>query len=470
MSGIIGRNTELKYLETAQNSAKSELVVVYGRRRVGKTFLIREFFKSDLIFELTGLFNGNLTDQLENFTKELLIKSNQKTIQTPKKWLDAFTLLEGYINSKRSKKKKVIFIDEFPWIATPKSNFLMAFENFWNHFVSKRDDLIVVVCGSAASYMSKNIIQNKGGLHNRITLKIRLLPFNLKETDLFLKSRGIKFTQYDVAQIYMAIGGVPHYLEKIQKGNSVAQTIDSLCFSKEGLLREEFNQLFSSLFDDSEKHIRIIKTLSKSNKGIPRKILVEKSGISSGGDFSLKLTELIESGFVSEYSFYKNKKQLTLFRLSDEYSMFYLKFIENNKNVGEGTWQRLAKSQSYISWSGFSFETLCLKHIQQIKRGLKIEGIYSTSSSWFNDNAQIDLIIDRDDNVINLCEIKFHSSSFVIDRKYYLNIKNKIAEFEHGLARNKNVFFTLVLASDFKENEYSRELIDSVLNLKIFFD
>jgi uncharacterized protein len=470
MGRIIGRKKEIELLNSCLKSTKSELVVVYGRRRVGKTYLIREFFKNELIFEVTGLYNGSIRNQLSNFSKEIHRETKGGLKSTPKNWLDAFTELENFVGLKRSKKKKVIFIDEFPWIATPKSNFLMAFENFWNHFATKRDDLIVVVCGSAASYMAKKIIHNKGGLHNRITQTIRLLPFDIKETQMFLKSRGVQFTQYDLIQLYMAIGGVPHYLDHVDKTYSVAQNIDALCFQKDGALTHEFNHLFASLFNESEKHVRIIRTLAKVNKGIPRKLLLEKSGFTSGGDFSLKLTELIESGFVSEYAYFRNKKQLTLFRLTDEYCLFYIKFIEKHLKSGIGTWVRLSKSQSYISWSGFSFETLCLKHIHQIKKALKIEGVYTIHSSWFNENAQIDLVIDRDDNVINLFEIKFYASTYTIDKKYYLNLKNKLDAFQIESNSSKNIFFNVISCFGFKENLYYKELINSQLNVNLFFD
>jgi hypothetical protein len=267
----------------------------------------------------------------------------------------------------------------------------------------------------------------------------------------------------------MSIGGIPHYLEKLQKGLSVPQNIDNLCFNKDGILNDEFNQLYASLFDDSERHMIIIRTLASSNKGITRNELLEKSGLPSGGDFTLKLDELIESGFVNEYAYYQNKKQLSLYRLSDEYSKFYLKFIINNKNGGEGTWQRLSITQSYISWSGFAFETLCLKHVQQIKKSLRIDAIYSTNSSWFNTNAQIDLLIDRDDNVMNLCEIKFCKAPFTVDKKYYLNLKNKVAQLQNETKTRKNIFITMISTYGVKENEYSTELVQNSLDMSCLF-
>lgn len=468
MSKLIGRIPETKILKEALNNSKSELITVYGRRRVGKTFLIREFYGKNIVFEVTGLFGGSMKDQLQNFSKEVF-KRTKKTVPFITSWFEMFTVLENYLNTKKDTKKKVIFIDELPWIATARSKFLMAFENFWNNYCTKRDDLVVVICGSAASYMVQKIIKNKGGLHNRVSRKIRLLPFNLHETNLFLKSRGIKYTDYDTLQVYMAIGGVPHYLEKLQKGLSVSQNIDRLCFSKDGVLNEEFKQLYASLYDDSEKHMIIIRALAETNKGLTRKELVKNSGIPSGGDFSLKLEELIESGFVSEYAYYQNKKQLTLYRLSDEYSKFYIKFIEKNKNGGEGTWQTLSASQSYKSWSGFTFETVCLKHVKQIKKALKIDAIYSTNHSWFNENTQVDLLIDRADNIINLCEMKFYNAQFTIDKKHYLNLKDKVAELHIDTKTRKNIYLTMITTFGVKENEYSKELVQNNLTMSCLF-
>jgi AAA+ ATPase superfamily predicted ATPase len=469
MQKIIGRKIEKIILKDALESSNSELIALYGRRRIGKTYLIREYYKDNLVFEVAGLFGGSLPDQLENFTKELNKRAKRVSVNPPKTWLQAFSLIESHLETLKSGSKKVIFIDEFPWMATPRSKFLMAFENFWNTYCTKRNDLVVVICGSAASYMVQKIIKNKGGLHNRISRKIRLLPFNLHETEQYLIKNGIKYTRYDVIQIYMAFGGVPHYLEKINKGLSVSQNIDRLCFSKGGLLADEFNQLFASLFNDSERHMKLVKILASSNKGLTRNDLIDKSNILSGGDFSSRLEELIESGFVTEYPYYQNKKQLTLFRLSDEYSKFYLKFIEKNRNGGDGTWQKMIGKQSYLSWSGFFFETLCLKHIHQIQRALRIDVIYTTSSSWFNENAQVDMLIDRSDNVLHICEMKFYNAPFTIDKSYYLNLKNKIAELQKYTKTRKNIFLTLVTTYGIKENEYSRELTQSNLDMNVLF-
>ena len=468
---IVGRLEEQLLLDEAQTSPRSELIVVYGRRRIGKTFLIREFYKKNIFFEFTGLHNGKLKDQLFNFNTALnrTLKAKDKE-EVAESWMEAFSQLEKRINAKAvSKQKKVIFIDEFPWIATARSKFLMSFENFWNSFASKRDDLIVVICGSAASYMVQKIIRNKGGLHNRITRKIRLLPFTLLETKQYLESHRIHYTLYDIVQLYMAIGGVPHYLDQIKRGQSVAQNIDRLCFSKDGLLKNEFVELFQSLFDYSKKHIAIIEALAAIRKGITRTELMKRSKIKSGGDLSLKLEELIESGFVSEYNYYKNKKQLSLYRLSDEYCLFYLKFIKGGKNQGAGTWKKYYNSRSYSSWSGFSFETLCLKHQEQIRKALGLEAIYCSFSSWFNKNAQIDLLIQRDDRVINICEIKFSKEEFTITKSYHQSLQKKRNEFVRESQTKNNVYLTMITTYGIHENKYSLELIENELTLESLF-
>lgn len=471
MKNIIGRLEEKELLSEALHSNKSELIAVYGRRRIGKTFLIRSFYKHQLVFETTGLYRANTKEQLKQFSATLHRKSRSQKTEEPANWMAAFLQLQHYLDKlNNTRQKKVIFLDEFPWMATARSMFLPAFEHFWNNYCSRRQDLIVVICGSAASYMIQKIVKNKGGLHNRITRHIRLMPFTLYETAAFLKARGINYTYYDITQLYLCIGGVPHYLDQIQKGKSVAQNIDKLCFSKDGLLRIEFEQLYASLFENSRKHVAMIKTLSRVKKGVTRQELLKSSDAKSGGEFSKHLEELIESGFVSEYQYYGNKRNQSLFRLSDEYSLFYLKFIEKNLNSGAGTWQRLHKSPGFAAWSGFSFETVCLKHYRQIKNALGIAGIYTRQSSWFNNETQVDLLIDRDDNVINLCEMKFYNTTYTISKDYYQKLKAKVSAVQTNIAKRKNVFLVLITTFGIKENEYSSELVEHSITINALFD
>lgn len=466
MERVIGRENQLFLLNNALISNKSELVAVYGRRRVGKTFLIRETYKKNFVFELSGIPQGDIKDQLINFYQELVKKSKKiAKYPQPTNWMEAFSLLEKFIDGLTTKGKKVIFLDEFPWIYTQKSKFIQLFAHFWNNYCSKRSDLVVVICGSSASFMVNKVINDKFGLHNRITLPIRLLPFNLYETELYLKSRKIHWDRYAYVQLYMAIGGIPHYLEKIQRGDSVATAIDRLCFQKDGLLVNEFNQVFTSLFENASIHIKLVETLALSQKGMTRSEIISKSNINSGGTLSHTLRELIESGFVSESQPY-NKVKETLYRLSDEYSIFYQRFIKPNKN---NSWISLYNSRSYITWCGFAFETLCLKHVRQIIRQLGISGMSVNSVSWRNSLAQIDLLLDRSDRCINICEIKFSETEFVISKSYLENLQRKKEVFKNDLKSRKNLFVTFITVFGVKENDYYNNIVDNQITIDSFF-
>jgi hypothetical protein len=468
---LIGRKKEISNLNKMLSSNSSELIAVYGRRRVGKTYLIREVYRKNMVFEFTGYYKGSMHDQLRNFHKQLQSSSGRfNKVKTPGDWITAFQMLEKFLNNLKSTKKKIVFIDEFPWIATSRSKFLMAFEHFWNTYCTKRNDLVVVICGSAASFMINKIIRNRGGLHNRLSYKLQLLPFNLNETEQFLKSKGIHLNQYDILQLYMVVGGVPHYLDKINRGESVIQNIDRLCFESNGDLVNEFNEIFTSLFSNSKTHEKIIRVLSKTKRGIARNELLKLCKFGSGGVLSRTLEELIESGFVSQYTPFGKKIRNSLFRLSDEYSMFYLKFIEPNTGQGSGTWANFFPKQTYRSWTGFVFETICLKHVQQIKKELGVAKIYSVHSSWFNSKAQVDLVIDRDDRIINLCEIKFYNCPYIINKPAYDNLKNKLVQFKESTKSRKNVFVTMITTFGVSENANSLELVTNNITIGSLFE
>jgi len=468
---LIGRKKEVEILDNALHSLHSELIVVYGRRRVGKTFLIRETYKKHIQFEFSGMYKASNREQLKIFQHALFDFSNQK-LRAPSNWLEAFQQLKAYCETLKGEKKKVIFIDEFPWLDNNKSSFMKAFDNFWNSYVTKRNDIVVVICGSAAAYMINKIIRNKGGLHNRLTEKIRLEPFTLKETEMLLKKNRVKLTRYDILNLYMAMGGIPHYLEKVKVGESAAQAIDRLCFEKDGFLRNEFKDVFASLFDQVDNHETIIRILANVRKGLSRNMILKKGNFPSGGNLTRTLHELEESGFIEQYAPYKGNNN-ALYRLKDEYCNFYIKYIEKNKPSKTGVWNKLQDQASFKAWAGFTFETICLKHIEQIKEGLKITGIYSTSGNWLEKNsengAQIDLLIDRDDNVINLCEIKFHDSLFTLNKKQAFDLMNKMAVFRESTKTKKSIFLTFISVYGINENEYSRQLIQNSLTLEDLF-
>ena len=474
---LIGRETEQAILKDLLQSSESEFVAVYGRRRVGKTFLVETVYQKEMVFSITGLNKAGKDLQLENFTNTLNTKltSTAQIPTTPKSWLKAFFILRQYLETIKRDHKLVIFIDELPWLATPKSGFLSALENFWNSWASKRNDIILVVCGSAASWMISNVVRSKGGLHNRITKRIRLLPFNLQETELYLKNRKVQLERYDIIQLYMVMGGIPHYLKEVKRGKSAIQVIDEVCFSKDGLLRDEFYSLYQGLFNKPERYVDVIKALAKTPKGLTRNELIKAAKLTSGGTTTRIFDSLEESGFIIKYLPIGNNLKLALYKLSDPYSAFYLKFIANSRVMGEGSWLKKSATPSWKSWSGFAFERLCLAHIDQIKSALGIKGIYTETSSWrkigtaTEKGVQIDLVIDRADNVINICEIKFSELPYTITKKYATELRQKLATFKQSTKQRKTLFLTMITTFGVTENQYRNSLVHQSLDMDVLF-
>lgn len=467
---IIGRKREQEILLDTLNSHRSELVAVYGRRRIGKTYLVREFFGKQILFSFTGLSTGNRADQIKNFMLKLNEATNTfKNADEPDDWLEAFSYLKTFLKEKKeSKKKKVLFIDEFPWVDSHKSGFLPAFENFWNDYCTTRTDLVVVVCGSAASYMVKKIINNTKGLSKRLTQTIKLNPFNLNETRDFFQYKHIPMEEYDILKIYMVLGGIAEYLEHVKPGESAVMTIENLCFQKGAYLENEYDQVFKSLFEENAYHQKIMDALSDGHKkGATRDEILETLGISSGGKFSDALNELIESGFVLKYDAYRDNTKATLYRIYDEFCLFHLQFMMRYKGA---KWMQIFQKQAYKSWCGYAFETICLKHVIQIKKGLNCNQIQSKNYSWNNNKAQVDLVIDRDDDVINLCEIKFYNQEFSIDKAYLSRLRNKENEFRSVTKTKKGIYTVMISTWGVNSNQYSKAIIVNSLTMNCLFE
>ena len=480
---IIGRLDEAQILGKALNSADPEFIAVYGRRRIGKTFLIREFYGDSICFELVGVHQAGLKIQLQNFAQSLK-KAMGIGIQpeTPTTWFQAFTDLEQFLESLGTNKnagKKVIFIDELPWLNTPKSNFLESLEHFWNSYGSKQNNLILVVCGSAASWMIQKIVNSKGGLHNRLTRQIRLLPFTLNETESFLRSRGVILTRHQIISLYMAMGGVPFYLQQAEPGLSSAQIIDKVCFSKNGLLRNEFERLFSSLFDHSDQNIKIMEVLRQNRSGVSRNQILATAKIPSGGTASQILEELEESGFINSWIPFGKKSNDAIYRITDEFSLFYFDWIKplGKRNPEEGYWLTLQNDPRKKAWSGYTFEGICMKHIQQIKNELGIGKVETFHGPWYysapkdssGNGAQIDLLIDRKDAAINLCEMKFSEAEFTIDNDYSKNLRKKVDVFKTITQTKKNIFVTMISTFGIVPNIYSNDLVSNSLTIDCLF-
>ncbi len=473
---IVGREDIKNQLTQKVASKQPELIAILGRRRVGKTFTVRNFLAKDMVFQFTGLYQGILSEHLSRFHTSLVNQSKYKLNKPiPTSWFEAFDLLITYLEKLKSSKKKVVFLDEFPWMATNKSRFLTAFTDFWNSYGSTRNDLMVIICGSSASWMINKVLRNKGGLHNRVTGRIDIKPFTLKETKAFLQSKNIIISDIDIIKLYMMMGGIPFYLEQLQKGESLVQGIDRICFSQTGLLRTEYGELLASLFNESEKHTQIIETLYKRPQGMLREEVIKKSGLTSGGGTTTILEELEASDFITSFVPYGNKAKDRIYKLKDYYIRFYLKYIKPSKPSKSKVWEKISNSSSYISWSGLSYENICLDHIDEIKQALKIDGIHSEAGGWHargNDDfsgAQIDLLLDRADNVINICEIKFYNSEFLITSDYAKKLRNKITAFQVLTKTRKALFPTMITTYGLIENKHSTGLVQQSITMDSFF-
>ena len=471
MELFVGREKELSYLQETFLSKKSEFVAVYGRRRVGKTFLIRHAFKNNFIFQVTALAHASMKQQLANFNLAFGKQFQANEFLPASDWLEAFSLLSSFLE--RQEGRKVVFIDELPWFDTRNSNFVQGLEHFWNSWASARNDILLIVCGSATSWMTNKLINNRGGLHNRITKKIRLEPFKLHECEKFMQAQNIKLDRYQIVQLYMSLGGIPFYWDEVSSGLSAMQNIDKICFSETGLLSNEFDNLYRSLFSKHEKHLSLIRALANRSKGLTRDELIKFSGLPNAGSTTRILDELEESGFIRKYVPFGRKSRNSLYQLIDFYSHFYLKFVEPNKNPDNTGWLNFIDTPNYNAWSGYAFEQVCLYHLSQIKYSLGISGVHTTVSSWRSKisekGAQIDLVIDRRDQVINLCEMKFSINPFTISKKYAAELRNKIGTFQFETGTRKSVFLTMITTFGVQKNIHSIGLVQNELTLDDLF-
>ncbi|RYD77642.1 MAG: ATP-binding protein, partial [Sphingobacteriales bacterium] len=464
---------EQQLLEDIYNTNRADMLAITGRRRVGKTYLVRNYFLDQLHFELNGILNASLQQQLQNF--DIAFKKFTKNKYAKKlpvaNWIEAFELLTKYLDNIRSKKKLVIFIDELPWLDTHRSGFMAAFDWFWNTWASRKN-ILVIICGSASSWMTNKIINNRGGLHNRVTKRIHLRPFTLSETEAYLKFLHINLSRYQILELYMAMGGIPHYLKELKRGQSAAQNINRICFAKNGLLANEFDNLYNALFLNAKQHIGIVEALASKSKGLSRAEILTATKQADGGTFSKLLNELEQSDFISSSQPFQKVKKETVYRLTDEYSLFYLRFIKNKKNIN---WQQLAALPTYKTWSGYAFENICLKHILKLKEALGITSVYTEVSGIFykggpkEKGAQIDLLIDRQDSVINICEAKFYDKPFTVTKAYAEELRNKLAVFQQKTNTRKSLFLTLISPYGIVPNQHSIGFVQQEVKMDHLF-
>ncbi len=470
---IVGRKAELELLNNVYNDTKSHLVSICGRKGTGKTYLVEEVYRDKIVFHHSGVANGTLTEQLFSFNaslKNCFYNPKEKLIN----WFVAFEELKNLIRESKI-ERKIIFIDELSWMDTTKSDMMRALESFWNGWASYRNDIILIVCASATSWMLKKIIHNKGGLYNRITEQINLLPFTLKEVEECLKAKGILSNRIQILQYYMVLGGIPYYYNFIQKGLSVAQNIDNMLFKSTSPLKDEFKYLFASIFKNSEPYLKIIGALSKKKIGMTREDIIKESKLANSGDLTIKLEELESCSFIRKYNCFGMKSKGALYQITDPFIIFYYTFMNNNEN-DENFFQNLYGTPKLNTFFGFAFERVCLLHINQIKDSLGIRGVYTTVNSWHAEKdlengvngSQIDLLIVRKDEVINLCEMKYSTSEFTITDKFLKDLSNKINDLVTVTKTKYAIYPTLVTTFGVKENRNSTT-IQSVVTLDALF-
>lgn len=459
---FIGREAEQEILRQRIDSGSSELIAVYGRRRVGKTFLVRHYFNNAFSFYSTGIYQGTKKEQLGEFKRQLEHYSGRKW-KAANDWFDAFAQLREYLESLGGSKPIVVFLDELPWMDTQKSRFVKAFEYFWNSWGATNNRLKMVVCGSATTWMRENIISDKGGLYNRTTRSIYLAPFTLHETEQYLLSRGVRWNRYQVAECYMILGGTPLYLQMIEGSLSMTQNVDNLFFVKNAPLASEYNFLFRSLFNDATLHRQIIETLASKATGMTRKEIMASAKIDDGGALTKALRNLSDCDFIRQYTAFGKSERGTVYQLTDLFSLFHLRYVKGYRGQDEKHWQNMIDSPSRRAWSGYSFEQLCLHHIRQIKQKLGISGVQSDVCAWKGEHGQIDLLIDRRDQTINLCEMKFSQGEFEITKQYDEHLRERAESFRSETKTRKALHQTFVTTYGVKKNLYSGNIQSEVV-------
>ena len=452
------------------DSGKSEFVVVYGRRRVGKTFLVRKVFGKELAFDITGMANVGLKVQLANFRNEISRRKGKRQ-PLPTGWLDAFEQLGNYLETLPRGRRKYVFIDEMPWLDTPKSNFLPALEHFWNSRAAWDDDIMLIVCGSATSWITNKLINNHGGLHNRVTRQLYLAPFNLKESQELLMANGVVWREKDVAECYMVMGGVPYYLDQIQKGESLAQSIDRLFFSSDGMFRHEFDNLYKSLFAHSANYIDVVKALAGKRAGLTRQEIIKASGLSNGQGLTTILGDLQRCDFIRATSKEVSGRN-TVYQLIDSFSLFYFTMMAKNDMNDPHFWSHSLLGATHRTWAGLAFEMLCLRHVEQIKAALGISGVLTLNYSWRSrrdeGGARIDLVIDRADNCVNIVEMKFVDEPFVITADYEQRLLNKVRCYMDETKCRKTPMLTMLTTMGVKQGLHSG-IVQNDITLKDLF-
>ena len=456
---MLGREEEKRILLSLLESEQSEFVAIYGRRRVGKTYLVRETFNYNFAFQHTGLQGGSIHEQLEEFANSLIM-AGMKKVKRPKNWSQAFFMLGQYLST--IPNKKVIFIDELPWLDTPNSKFVAALDHFWNGWATARKDIVLVVCGSATSWIIDKVVMNYGGLHNRLTEQIYLRPFTLRECEQYALEKNLGMSRRNILETYMVLGGIPFYWDMLRKDLSWAQNIDRMFFHPNAKMRNEFDALYKSLFRCPKSYIDVVSVLATKKIGMTRNEIMAALRGDSGGTLTKTLRELEQCDFIRSYNSIGKAKKETVYQLIDNFTLFYFKFMIDGTINAKDYWSHVISKPVYNAWSGLAFERVCFQHIDQIKHALGISGVICNVYSWVyvskspeERGTQIDMLIDRDDNIINLCEMKFSQGEYELTEKYDLELRNKIGTFQTKTKTRKGLSIVMITSYGLKRNTWA---------------
>ena len=459
---MVGREKEQRRLRELADSGEAEFVAVYGRRRVGKTYLVRETFDGDFTFCHSGMARVGMAKQLQAFRSSLKEWGDEKCPRL-ENWIDAFDEVKQIVRNS-SQQRKIVFIDEMPWMDTPKSGFVAALEHFWNGWASARKDVMLIICGSATSWIVDKVLRNKGGLHGRVTEQISLEPFTLRECELYAQERGLDYTRRMVTECYMVLGGIPYYWRMLRRGMSPAQNFDDLFFARHGRLREEFDELYASLFRRQEPYVKIVSALGNKPEGLTRDGLRAESGLSDGGRLGRYLSELEACGFIRKYHVIGKKVKESIFQLIDNYTMFYLQFIAGEGDESRLQWTARLETGGYYAWAGHAFERVCLQHVRGIKHALEIGGVKTSEYAWRGiamdgKTAQIDLLIDRNDGIVDICEMKYTKDAYALTEDEWGKISRRRGALRGMLPPSKAIHVVMVTDQPMIRNAWSKEIM-----------
>jgi hypothetical protein len=408
---FVGRKNELRMLNDAYRSGKDELVVLYGRRRIGKSSLVKRFAeKKKAYYEFEALEGETTPGQINHFLQQLKKQIDDPILDSVRfaNWEQVFTYLTEKVINRKSKVKKILFLDELPWMAAGRIRLVSLLKYYWdNHWKSKH--VMLILCGSVASFMVKKVLHSNA-LYGRTTIEILLKGFSPEEAARLLSK---KRSREETLNYQLVFGGVPKYLEQINTSQSFNKNMNTLCFSPHGIMLKEVERIFYSQFREPRTYLKIINLLKNGIFSLSE--ISSKTKIPSGGGLKQYLKNLERAEMIRSYIPFdrSGNSKFKKYTLADEFLVFFFKYMGPNLRViKESSSRRLFETltqNSFDSWLGFAFERFCLKHAGLLALVMDFADDILLASPYFKKNDerfQIDLLYQRADRVITVCEIK----------------------------------------------------------------